>query len=361
MFLVIIFILISQSSVAQIPNGLKDLLSLAEKNYPSIAAKKALTQSAQYEIKIQQNTIVPSLDAAYQADYATYNNITGMAYPQYIVPISGPPVSSNNYNGVFGSAAGLLLNWQPVTFGKRNAQVNAAQQSYQLSLADENNTILQQKLNLIAAYLNVVIADELIKVYEENINRIQTQLKQISSLVKSGIRPGADTSLFQAELSKAKVDLYNTEQYLQQQQNSVAQLTGDLHVQVKTDSFFAQHLPSLPHDTAKVHPLLLYGKQLIQVQQANKTIIQKSLLPSFNLWSTVYARGSGVQNNGVVKPFDGLGFSRYNYGIGVQLSVPILKYTSVRLQLQKQDALIKNYQSQLQETELQLTRDSSKC
>src|ERR1019366_9790724 len=95
LFYATIFILISQKSTAQIPNGLKDLLSIAEKNYPSIAAKKALSQAAQYEIKIQQNTIVPSLDAAYQADYATYNNITGMAYPQYIVPISGPPVSAN--------------------------------------------------------------------------------------------------------------------------------------------------------------------------------------------------------------------------------------------------------------------------
>lgn len=64
---------------------------LAEKNYPSIAAKKAQTQAAPKEIEIQKNTIIPTLDAAYQADYATYNNITGMAFPQYIIPISRPP------------------------------------------------------------------------------------------------------------------------------------------------------------------------------------------------------------------------------------------------------------------------------
>lgn len=359
LFYTIIFTLISQASFSQIANGLKDLISLTEKNYPSIAAKKEQVKAAEKDIQIQKNTIVPSLDAAYQVDYATYNNITGMAFPQYLIPISGPLASFNNYNGVFGSAAGLLLNWQPITFGKRSAQINAAHQSYQLSLADESNTIFQQKINVIAVYLNVVMGVELIKVYEENITRIQTQLKQITSLVVSGIRPGADTSLFQAELSKAKIDLYNTQLYLQQQQNAVAQLTGDLQVQIKTDSFFSQHLPSLLlHDTAKVHPLLQYGQQLIEVQQANKSTIQKSLLPSFNLWGTAYARGSGVQNNGTVKAFDGLSFSRFNYGIGIQLSMPILNYTNVRLQMQKQDALIKSYQSQLQETELQLTRDS---
>ena len=38
------------------------------------------------------------------------------------------------------------MNWQPVTFGQRPAQRNVAQQNYQLSLADESNTVYQLQL-----------------------------------------------------------------------------------------------------------------------------------------------------------------------------------------------------------------------
>src|SRR5947209_4094864 len=103
--------------------SLHHLLQLAEANYPLLKSKSLDIQAAQKGIDISKSSFIPSLDAAYQAGYATYNNITGMSYPQYLVPISGPPSSSNNMTGVFGSAASLLLNWQPVTFGQRQAQV----------------------------------------------------------------------------------------------------------------------------------------------------------------------------------------------------------------------------------------------
>jgi outer membrane protein len=339
--------------------GLKDLLQLAEKNYPSIAAKKAQTQAAAAGISIQRNTIVPSFDAAYQTDYATYNNITGMAFPQYLIPISGPPSTTNNYTGVFGSAASLLLNWQPITFGLRKSQVNAAEQNYQLSVADENNTLFQLKLNVISTWLNIIYTDELLKVYQENIQRIQTQLKQITSLVKSGLRPGADTSLFQAELSKGNIDLYNLQLYRTQQKNNLAELAGVSQLNIITDSLLAKQLPQFNiSDTVVIHPQIQYNEQLIQLQKANKTAIQKTVMPKLNVWSTGYARGSGIKYDGTVKSTDGFNLSRYNYGGGLQLSFPILQFTYTKLQVRQQDALIQNYQSQLQQVKLQLSTDS---
>ena len=358
-FIIIILLTACIKVYSQNGYGLKDLIALAEKNYPSIAAKKYQALAAAKGIAIQRNTIVPSFDATYQADYATYNNITGMAYPQYLVPISGPPSTTNNYNAVMGSAASLLLNWQPITFGQRTAQINVASQNYQLTLADQNNTLFQIKLNVVSTWLNILYADELIKVYRENIIRIQTQLKQISSLVKSGIRPGADTSLFQAELSKGNIDLYNLQLYRTQQQNNLIELTGGIRIAVVTDSSLAHQLPVFNLDDSMVtHPFIQYGLQLIQLQRADKAVIQKNKLPKLNVWSTAYARGSGIKYDGSVKSADGLGLSRYNYGFGLQLSVPILQFTYTRLQVQQQDALISSYQSLLQQTRLQLTTDS---
>lgn len=85
--------------IGEAQNDLKALLEIAEKNYPTIAAKKAEAEARLANIRLEKNTLMPSLDAAYQANYATYNNITGMNLPGQLIPISGPP-SDDNYGAV---------------------------------------------------------------------------------------------------------------------------------------------------------------------------------------------------------------------------------------------------------------------
>ena len=118
-FYFILMLIGLEAAAQQQSNTLSQLLQLAEKNYPLLKSKMLDVQAAQKGVNVSKSTLIPSLDASYQINYATYNNITGMAYPQFMVPISGPPSAENNYNGVFGSVTSLLLNWQPVTFGQR--------------------------------------------------------------------------------------------------------------------------------------------------------------------------------------------------------------------------------------------------
>ena len=77
-------------------------------------------------------------------------------------------------------------------------------------------------------------------------------------------------------------------------------------------------------------------------------------MPTLGIWGTKYARGSVIGYNGNVKSTDGLAFQRYNYGAGVQLSIPILQYARLKPQLQQQDLLIKSSQEKLDEISLQL-------
>jgi outer membrane protein TolC len=338
--------------------NLQELLQLAEKNYPAVAAKKAQSVAAEKNIGLQKSNLVPTLDAAYQVNYATYNNITGMALSQYMVPISGPPSSSNDYSGVFGSAAHILMNWQPLTFGQRQSQIDAAIENYKLAVADENITLYQLKINLISTYLNIVYADELTKVYQKNIQRIHVQLTQISSFVKSGLRPGTDTSLFQAELSKGTIDLYNVQLYRTQQLNNLKELTGISNLIFITDSLLTQRLPAFGLSDTVSHPLIQYNKQLIRLSEANKKAIQKTVMPKLSVWSTAYSRGSGVKYDGTVKSSDGFQLSRNNYGVGLQLSIPILQFTHSKWKVQQQEAFVQNYQFQLAQTQLQLQKDS---
>jgi len=194
--------------------NLKSLLELAEKNYPAIMAKQALAEAARANVSLEKNTLLPSLDAAYQANYSTYNNITGMSYPGNLMPISGPP-SDDNYGAVPGSAASLVLKWSPVTFGQRSAAIAYNEKLYEKQLAGVEDEILKVKLRTAFMYLEIVATGELIKAYEKNIERNEFNLKQVASLVSAGIRPGVDSLKFKGELSKAKTTLFRLENLLE--------------------------------------------------------------------------------------------------------------------------------------------------
>lgn len=337
--------------------SLKDMLATAENNYPLLKAKLLETAAAKKAVEISRSSFIPTLDAAYQVNYSTYNNITGMVFPSYITPISGPPVSSNNYSGVFGTATSLLLNWQPITFGQRSAQIAYSEAGVGYAVSDAANEVFQHKIKLINAYLDAITAMELIKVQEENLTRSKANLSVVTVLVKTGIKPGVDTSLFSSELSKASVDLLNSRKNASQALITVSQLVASGENITISDSSYFKKLPVIINETDSTkHPLQSYYDAGIDLAKAKRKTIQSSTAPTLNTWGTTYARGSGIQYDGTVKAFDGLGLQRFNYGLGVQLSVPLLQSLRIKPQLQQQDLLIKANEEKLNEVTLQLNK-----
>jgi outer membrane protein len=356
-FLLCIQSVFSQNITAT--KSIRELLQLAEANYPLLRSKALDVQAAQKGLDISKSTFIPSLDASYQLNYATYNNITGMAWPQFLVPISGPPSVSNNMNGVFGSATSLLLNWQPVTFGQRQAQADYSQAGIEYATADAANEIFRHKIKVINAYLDVITATELIKVYEENLKRTDANLSAIRSLVITGIKPGVDTALLISESSKAKVELLNSKKFNDQARIELSRLLAVDNIPVFNDTSYFKKLPVGYNfsDTAR-NPLLALYTTSIGLSRARKKVLAKTTMPTLGVWGSTYARGSGIKHNGAVKASDGLAFQRYNYGLGLQLSVPILQYARLKPQLQQQEFIIRSNEEKLNEVSLQLKKQT---
>jgi outer membrane protein len=353
----IVLLIGPDANAQQHSNVLIQLLQLAEKNYPLLKSKMLDVQVAQKGVIATRNTLIPSLDASYQINYATYNNITGMAYSQFLVPISGPPVAENIFNGVFGSITSLLLNWQPVTFGQRNAQIEVSKAGLQYADADAQNEIFQHKTKVINTYLDVLTTNELVKVNQNNLIRTTTNMKEVKSLVISGIRPGVDTALFKSEISKAKVDLLNNQKYQEQAIINLAQLLATDSIILCTDTLFFTRLPENLHEKDSVnHPLINLYKSSVEMSLARKKVLSKTTMPVLGVWGTMFARGSGVSYNNVADAKDGLSFQRYNYGIGFQISMPLLQVARIHPQLQQQDFLIQSNREKLSEVELQLKK-----
>src|SRR3546814_644113 len=229
--IILLSILLLSTSYAFGQADLRSLLEMAAENYPAIAAKQAQAEAAKASISLEKNTLLPSLDAAYQANYSTYNNITGMHYPATLIPISGPPSSENNDDGVPGSAASLMLKWSPVTFGQRSASIEYHKKLYEKGLASVEDEVLRVKFQVAFMYLEIATTGELIKAYEKNVERNAFHLKQVASLARAGIRPGVDSLKFKGELSKTNTALYDLQNLLETQKQELAELLATENLQ----------------------------------------------------------------------------------------------------------------------------------
>ncbi len=338
---------------------LAELLKKAEANHPLLKAKGYEVQARKDQVAFSKSTALPSLDAAYQLNYATYNNITGMAMGQGFVPISGPPSTTNTYDAVFGSAGGLVLNWEPFTFGQRKSKIESAKAYQDYQQADEGQEIFHHQIKTANAYLDVVMTHELVKVYSKNLERAQDQARIVKSLTRSGLRPGTDTALFNAELSRAKIELWNYEKLRETQQVLLSELLGGNEGTYKIDSSFFKSLPAIVSDTAmQNHPLIRLSASRMMINLREKTSLQRTLYPKLSFWGTAYARGSGIRYDGYVNSEDGLSFSRYNYGAGLVLSMPLLRFTNVRHQVNAKESLIKSEEERLNLVKLQLEKQN---
>lgn len=339
--------------------SLKEVLKMAEADYPLLKAKRYEVEAAEDRVSLARSSALPTLDAAYEIDYATYNNITGMASGHSFIPISGPPSPGNTYDPVFGSAGGLLLNWEPFTFGQRKSKIGTAKALEDFQEADAANEIFQHKVRTINAYLDVVMTTELVRVYNKDVERSKNILWIVGSLTRSGLRPGTDTARFNAGLARAKIELLNFEKLKAAQEIALSELVGGNTIHTAEDSVFFRILPSIGGDTAiTTHPLIRLSSSRVTMGLSQRTSLQRSIYPRISFWGTAYGRGSGIRYDGYVNSEDGLSFSRYNYGAGLLLSIPLLRFASLRHELNAQESTISAEQERLNLAKLQLEKQN---
>lgn len=180
-------------------------------------------------------------------------------------------------------------------------------------------------------------------------------------LAKNGLRPGIDTTQFQAAIVQAEMDYLQTERTLQQKITELTRLTGDNNKTeeiVLTDTLFNQSLVSLLDTSGSVneHPEYQNLEAQKRITEAGLKEIQKAWAPKLDLWGNAYARGSGVDASGDVNKLNGLGLSRTNVGVGVQLSFPILSYTKVNIQKKQYQYLLKADNARLSQAQLDINK-----
>lgn len=251
------------------------------------------------------------------------------------------------------------MSWDVFTFGQRGAKTDIAKANFKAADADTKFEIFKHKVNVIQTYLDLLFANELVKVYQKNLERSRERIKEIHVLTQTGLRPSVDSAQFEAELSKAKIELLNAQKLVESQEMLLAEMVGAESVNYNRDTTLFKKLPFITHDSSgNQHPLITLSQARVEVNTEQRKFIQRTFYPKLSLWSTAYARGSGINYDGSVNSEDGLKFSRYNYGVGLQLSIPILRFIDVRTQLSQTSNLLSAQQERLNQASLQIKTQS---
>lgn len=313
---------------------LGEAVELALKNYPAIRAAKAQSQSAEAGIESAKTVLLPRADLLWQQNRATRNNLFGLLLPQATLPsISGPQLDTTTLESAWGSAAGLLVSWEPFDFGLRKSQIELAKAQSKQAAAAEALTQLDVSAAAADAFLTLLAAEQTVRAAQANIERTETFAKAVGVLVTNQLRPGIDSSRAEAELAAAKNLLIQAEQTVELARANLAEAIGQPGANLSIESGKLLELPpsaAPPGLNFSLHPLALAQTAAIDTVKAREKVSAHTWVPRFNWQSAVYGRGSGARLDGTFNNRRGLYPDTFNWASGITLTFPVMDFFGVR-------------------------------
>ncbi len=280
--------------------SLHQALASMEKNYPSLQIKRSLVEAARAHALQVAHERTPSLKLMEQFEGGTNNNLIGTIFPNGIVPSVGGGNRRNNISDVqFGNIAIGLLEWELINFGAYRAKDLAAKANIEVQQYDlEKEQFLMQGA-VLGAYYDVLKNYYLLQYSRREIDRIKTIRQAIGYYAQNGLRPGVDSVIADAELSKARLANLETVRQLALAKNVLALITGLDTSALNPDSvndFSPQQISwhKGVQDSIQYHPVLQHYQSIYRNNLANEGVIRKSYRPKISLLGSAWLRGSTV-------------------------------------------------------------------
>jgi outer membrane protein len=321
------------------PQGLtlQDAVQRALSSYPTVRIALERVLVARAGIGLTRTQYLPQANVLWQTNRSTYNNIAGLLIPQGVVPpLSGPVLANTSGTSVWGSAGGLLMNWEPTRFGYRKAEVAVAEAGTNAASDRLTLTKLDVANATASAYLTVASIHEQVKSAQADLSRRETFANTIHVLVNNQLRPGADASEADAEVAASRTRLIQAQTLEKVDLAALAELLGlsSNQIQLKGEPLLtAPAEPSIASFAPPTHPLALEQFHLLDQAKAEERVWSRAYLPRFSLEGSVSARGSGVKSNGtLLEGANGLGPDRENWAVGIQATFAPFDYFSIREQ-----------------------------
>ena len=346
--LVVLMAAASNASAQQTPGSitLKQLLQQVSQKAPSLISDSAAVQVRKAQAAETRNNWLPNLRLNYQADIGTNNNDAGPYFGFGMVPSDTRGVRNSSVTTAASATLGVAaLDWEVYNFGAYGAQNKVAQSDIQV----EQNHFAESKYQLqaytIDNYLQLLRLQDYLTIQLQNIQRNEEIKRSVLSLTKSGVRPGVDTSIAEAELSKARLNYIELANQSKQVQLALSAVSGLSYQSIVPDTTVQNTLINKfllynLHDADTVnHPLISYYRSVYQNSLERQQLAKKSYNPKILLEGAVWGRGSSIDANDQFNSLsNGWGFNRGNYLFGVGITYNLFDVRRRQLKLSTQKA-----------------------
>ncbi|HLK56927.1 MAG TPA: TolC family protein [Chthonomonadaceae bacterium] len=340
---------------------LEQAFQIALKQHPSLKRVEAQVGAADARVREAQAGWMPTLVLQ---GTATDGPSGAPAFGPIGIPANygAPPLSVEGLAGdplkkQFGG--GLTVTQTLFDFGRTEHLVAARTE---LLRAAEEDAETQKALVLLLvqqAYLNVLRAQQLAEVQQENVRRRETTVSQAQLLVAGQLKPGVDLQLAQADAADANVGLIAA-------QNEVSYAYADLNNAMGATSLTTYQLePVASVMLAQTTPPGTF-EDAIQRARARRPELKSAVLQREaadqsvrGVRSELLPRFDAIASVGVVNPSSLIKNSK-NYAVGLAVSIPL--YTGgivegrIAEEQKKRDAILAQEQEVFEAIKLQVSR-----
>jgi outer membrane protein len=336
LFSIITFVyFINQLSAQEIkvPADLKKFVEQSFQAYPKIGEMSDLVSLNEVKVEIGKAGYMPTAmgDLSYRRQYPTpyipFSDGNGQTNNVNILPV-------NNYNASVSLA-------QPIIDLRVNPQINKAKSELVVSkdnLESFKSTLAYQVAQI---YYSIIFLNKSLYVQQEQINLLQSTLKQISVKVKNGDALSYDLVSTEVKYTIAGNFYTELKAQLDKQYNMLGMLTGISGTDYLNDTSFNSLVFNVVTDSVSALAYLHNPEIIIagdKIKSASWDIVsaERSRLPVLNLQA-----GLGYKN-GYMPGIDALNF---NYFAGLGVTIPFL--SASRPVYQRKMAVINHHVSQL--------------
>ena len=354
--------------------ALPELTDSALRHLPVLLQKKALVAAARAGVTDARHAFLPISYLGDELIAATDNSIPGSYLSFGVIPSSSSGVRpANNYQSALGNIAFLFNEYELVNFGLKKATIRNAEAFGNLSQADLDREAYLIKWQVGKLYLEILKNEFQLSIDRENVSRYQKLYTVIQAVTQSGIKPGADSALAMAELSKTRTTYNQTFGQFRQLQQQLSFLTGIPVDGLAIDTTLSKNRPDLTLQggvgagvpggvgavvpgAADANPLLDYYDKQKSLYQRNEDLVKKSYLPKVLLTGIAWGRGSSIDYQDNYKSaLTGLGYQRFNYmgGLTIQYNLFNTVHRKDKQAIVHNNVLASEYGRQQQQLTLQ--------
>jgi outer membrane protein TolC len=309
---------------------LPEAWQIATANYQLLQAKVNYAKASAQAIQTAKKDALPDFTLAAENAYGTLNGMNGLSSGEtgLTTLTSGPVTSTQGWNAAFGALYVSNINWNIYSFGLQRSHVAVARGQNNQDLADLRQEQFRQQVRVAGAYLDLLSAQRLRLAMEDNLLRASQLRDIILRRTEGGLNPGVDSSIANAEVSRARLTLIDAQNYEQTQANQLSIQLGIAPQSFVLDSSFAQRLPGKVEDEVPAsisrNPILQFMDSRVKTSDLQADYIHRTGLPRFSLFGVLQDRGSGFggnyasnQNDYSAGYFNGVNPIRTNYLVGV--------------------------------------------